>query len=144
MKQLTVGFVFDETLTKVLLVHKQKPDWQVGKLNGMGGKVEDNESPTECMSRECLEETCLDIAVDAWTKFATIKEEEGGRDKAVDFFAASFSGPLTDARKGDYEEVEWFTHNQLPDNCIQNLYFLIPMARETLRGHSAKKITIEY
>ena len=62
MKLLTVGIVFDAKLEQVLLVHKQKPDWQIGKLNGMGGKVEEGESVVECMSRECLEETCIEIS----------------------------------------------------------------------------------
>ena len=72
MKTYTVGFVFDTKLEQVLLLHKQKPDWQVGKLNGMGGKVEAGESRVKCMARECREETCLDIPESAWTHFATI------------------------------------------------------------------------
>lgn len=145
MKLLTVGFVFDATLEQVLLVHKQKPDWQVGKLNGPGGKVEDGETPLQCVARECLEETCLDIPTDDWRHFATILNNGvfDGHKAQIEFYTATYPGQLSDACRGDYEEVEWFNISDLPDNCLQNLYFMIPLAREALRGHTAT-ITIEY
>ncbi len=146
MKIYTVGFVFDAELQRVLLVHKQKPEWQAGKLNGMGGKVEDGETVVECMARECKEETLLDIPTDKWTHFATIINN-GGRSPdlaQIEFYAAIYTGAATDAQKGDYEEVEWIPVNDLPSNCMQNLHFMIPMARETLRGHKAESITIQY
>lgn len=147
MKKLyTVGLVFTPDLEQVLLMHKEKPDWQVGFLNGMGGKVEDGESVVECITRECLEETCLSIPVDDWVQFATIIND-GGRSPdlaQIEFFTAIYSSQTSDAKKGDYEEVEWFSVADLPNNCMQNLYFMIPMARETLRGHNSKSITVVY
>lgn len=46
------GFMFNEDRTRVALIEKQKPDWQRGKLNGIGGKIEDDESPVEAMTSE--------------------------------------------------------------------------------------------
>jgi 8-oxo-dGTP pyrophosphatase MutT (NUDIX family) len=50
-----VGFVFNEDLTEVLLLEKSKKLY-IGKLNGVGGKIEASETPIEAMERELLEE----------------------------------------------------------------------------------------
>ena len=47
--------------TQCLFISKQRPKWQAGRLNGVGGKVEDNEAPIETMKRECFEECGLFI-----------------------------------------------------------------------------------
>ena len=59
MISYVVGLVFDASNTKVLLVRKNRPNWQVGKLNGIGGKVEEGETPYEAVVRECEEECGL-------------------------------------------------------------------------------------
>ena len=59
MISYVVGLVFDASNTKVLLVKKNRPNWQVGKLNGIGGKVEEGETPYEAVVRECEEECGL-------------------------------------------------------------------------------------
>jgi len=145
MELLTVGFVFDASLEHVLLLHKKKPDWQVGRLNGLGGKVEDGETAVACVARECREETCLNIPTERWTKCATVHQTDAtGNEKVVDFFATTHEGDLSDAKRGDYEDVEWFNClAPLPNNTLQNLHFLVPLARETLRGHKAD-VTIQY
>ena len=52
MKLLSLGFIFDATLEQVLLVHKNRPTWQAGRINGVGGKVEDGETPEVALIRE--------------------------------------------------------------------------------------------
>lgn len=44
----------------VALMRKNRPQWQVGKLNGIGGKIEDGETAAEAMRREFQEETGQD------------------------------------------------------------------------------------
>ncbi len=46
----------EPTKRKVLLIRKNHPDYQAGKLNGIGGKVEPGEDPLTAMVRECKEE----------------------------------------------------------------------------------------
>jgi len=52
-----VAFLFSETLDNVWLIEKQKPEWQKGCLNGLGGKIEENESPMDAVIRELNEES---------------------------------------------------------------------------------------
>ena len=52
MEKFTLGFVFNADLAKVLLVHKQRPDWQSGRINGIGGKIVGDESALNCIVRE--------------------------------------------------------------------------------------------
>jgi 8-oxo-dGTP diphosphatase len=42
--QYVLGFLFDPSQKDVVLIKKLKPEWQKGKLNGVGGKIEEGES----------------------------------------------------------------------------------------------------
>jgi len=64
VKRYVVGFMFDEHGGHIALVRKNRPDWQRGMLNGIGGKVEYGEIPVDAMKREFLEETGVDC--DEW------------------------------------------------------------------------------
>lgn len=65
--RMVVGFLFAEGC--VLLQQKSKPDWMSGLWNGIGGKVDFNESADNAMVRECLEET--GCAGGLWQHFCT-------------------------------------------------------------------------
>jgi 8-oxo-dGTP diphosphatase len=52
-----VGFIFNKERTRVALIRKDRPDFQAGKLNGIGGKIEKGEEADHCMVREAIEET---------------------------------------------------------------------------------------
>lgn len=58
-KIVAIGFMFSPDLTEVVLIRKKKPSWQKDKLNGVGGKVEDKETPYHAMVREFEEEAGL-------------------------------------------------------------------------------------
>jgi len=45
------GFLFDMAFKHVALINKVRPDWQKGKLNGIGGKVEPSSPDIPCSSR---------------------------------------------------------------------------------------------
>lgn len=55
-----LGYAFLIETEEVLLIKKTKPAWMVGKLNGVGGKVESEEHPLDSMIREFKEETNID------------------------------------------------------------------------------------
>lgn len=58
-EKYTVAFIFDPSMSKVLLVHKEKPEWQLGKLNGVGGKYEEGEIGVQCIAAKCHPESSL-------------------------------------------------------------------------------------
>lgn len=63
------GFLMDDH-DRVVVVRKLRPRWQAGLLNGVGGKVEDGETPHEAMRREFREEAGLDL--EGWERFAVV------------------------------------------------------------------------
>jgi 8-oxo-dGTP diphosphatase len=61
------GFMFNESTRSVLFIQKNRPDFQKGKWNGIGGKVEPGEQPIDAMVREFREETGVQSAPEDWT-----------------------------------------------------------------------------
>lgn len=62
-----LGFLFDAAFESVVLIKKNKPAWQKGRFNGVGGKIEDNESSNDAMMREFEEEAGLRL--ETWRYF---------------------------------------------------------------------------
>ena len=58
-----VGYCFDPYFEHVVLIEKARPEWQAGKLNGVGGKIEPKETPRRAMVREFQEEAGVYIPV---------------------------------------------------------------------------------
>lgn len=57
MDSYVLGFCFEQRHGHVVLIRKNKPDWQRDHLNGVGGKIEAGETPLQAMIREWYEET---------------------------------------------------------------------------------------
>lgn len=75
-REWVVGFLLDDEAERVVLIRKNRPEWQTGKLNGVGGKVElHDHTLSDAMRREFLEETGADVA--AWERYACLNWEEG-------------------------------------------------------------------
>lgn len=130
-----LGFAFCQYLNQVLVINKTKPDWQVGMFNGVGGKIEPNETPYEAMVREFKEETGADTQVDQWIRFAELRY---GITKPVPAYepeiivhcftavVQQFS-PRKDNPSG--EVARWrAVDTAYEPNYIPNLRWLIPMA----------------
>jgi 8-oxo-dGTP pyrophosphatase MutT (NUDIX family) len=66
MKKYVVTFLFNPGLTRVVLIRKTHPKWMAGKLAGVGGLIEEGETPEAAASREFGEEAGLYIPPDAW------------------------------------------------------------------------------
>jgi 8-oxo-dGTP diphosphatase len=137
VKHYCLGFIFHGD--RVVLISKKRPEWQVGKLNGIGGKVEPGETSVAAMSRECKEETNVFIPESAWTYFATLQ----GDGYIIDVFF-THEGTLTSLKTTTDEEisVEWIDElNRIP--VIPNLRWLIPMAESFRRGEKARRFEIK-
>jgi 8-oxo-dGTP diphosphatase len=155
MMQYVAGFLFDEFREQVVLVHKNRPQWQAGMWNGVGGKIERKtanhtcydiscdvggfdpcqcpyETPVEAMQREFKEEAGLRL--ESWREFAVLTEPAKYQ---VCFLCAfepyyMFEGitTMTD------EEVQAFPIESVllgHVEVIPNLRWLIPMALEQNR-----------
>jgi 8-oxo-dGTP diphosphatase len=70
--EYVLGFTFDAAAERVLLVHKLRPDWQAGKLNGIGGKIEPGEAPIEALVREVSEEAAISTSAAQWRYFGVM------------------------------------------------------------------------
>ena len=120
-KEWVAGFLFLNN--SVALIRKARPEWQRGKLNGVGGKVEKGETPHKAMDREWSEET--EAPSQIWFKFSTL-DWSGGR---VHFFAARTEKAPWSFRRDTDERVEWYAVEETTfAQAIPNLRWLIPMA----------------
>lgn len=125
MKSYVLGFLFNDK-EQVWLIQKTKPEWQTGKLNGIGGKVEDNEDYSDAMVREFKEEAGLNIT--DWKRFCVITDDEEYQIICYVAFSNGIPQTTTD------EVVGLYPANNLPNNVLFNAYWLIPMALKA-RGY---------
>ncbi len=133
MTKYVLGFAFrgGEDFCKVTLIRKNKPDWQAGKYNGVGGKMEisDADSVRIAMAREFLEETGVPTASDSWVHFA----EMVFTDCTVSCLTMVLFPGWSPVTMTD-EKVEEFSIDRIPSTALPNLHWLIPMAIARLQG----------
>jgi len=145
MARYVVGFMFTTNMRRVVLIRKTRPEWQNGKLNGVGGKVEEHEETYAAMAREFREETSVQF--DGWKFFCTLS---AGNDEI--YFAAGCSGSASEVKSPTEEpvfliDVESVEHNRIcvglpmPDpgygdvsvaSAVHNLPWLVRMAIDSL------------
>lgn len=121
------GFMFNKTKTKVALIRKNKPEWQKGLLNGIGGKIEEGEHMIDAMCREFKEETGLKTFYYDWKHLVNL---ESKRDNwIVDFFYSdTLLENLDELKTTTDEEVIIIDVSNLDnESVIPNLRWLIKM-----------------
>lgn len=121
------GFLFSGDRKRVVLVEKIRPDWQRGRLNGVGGKIEASDaSPHAAMVREFEEEAGLRIG--GWEKFCEVRR----LGDLTHFFRAFAEGPLGRVSGMEEEKVSAYPVSEVARlNTMPNLRWLIPMALDT-------------
>ncbi|MGG5812563.1 NUDIX domain-containing protein [Falsiroseomonas sp. CW058] len=67
-----LGFALSLDRRSVMMIRKLRPSWQAGLLNGVGGRIEDGETPAAAMRREGWEEAGVDLD---WSPLATLRGE---------------------------------------------------------------------
>jgi ADP-ribose pyrophosphatase len=90
VKEYVAGFLFDEAKNYVALIRKNRPDWQAGCLNGIGGKVEPGEWTLQTQIREFEEET--GVHYENWELFASIGADRNPRDGSSSWRVYYFRG----------------------------------------------------
>lgn len=76
MTSYVLGFAFSEDDRSVLLILKNRPAFQAGKWNGVGGKIEPSETAQQAMVREFREETGLDWPQEVWEQVGQFGEKD--------------------------------------------------------------------
>lgn len=125
INKFVVGFCFDSKKNYVLLIKKKRPDWQKGLFNGIGGKIEFDESPQEAMNRESLEEA--DLSVD-WFYRGIMKGTNNDKTKFECSIFSAYDDAVNHFKQMEDEKLYLISVHQLSQiKTIENLYFLIPM-----------------
>ena len=131
VKKYVVGFAFDENKRRVLLIKKNRPEWQKGKLNGIGGSMEEGETPLETMIREFREETAVELT--NWEHYCTrIFKDAETVDSIVHYFRI-FDVDLSKCKQNTDEIlVSYLVRDTLcltnPEFVIYNTPWLVSMA----------------
>lgn len=140
MTAYTVGFIFDQTFEHVLLMHKTKPAWQAGKINGLGGKIEPGEDMYDCIVREIREESALETQKDQWVFVGNVSSDT----VSLDVLGYVYEGNHNDAKTTEGEVVEWFPVASLPENVISNLTWIIPMTIDKIQNQVFDSFSMKF
>ena len=130
MTAYVVGFALDR-LGRVALIEKNRPAWQAGKLNGIGGKIEETDHyPLNAMRREFEEET--GVYVHDWDHFVTMTFPGA----EIFFYRARVDDEVLDSLWTNTDETVRVVHvRRVLDGArgpiIPNLSWLLPLAAYT-------------
>lgn len=136
MTKYVCGFMFNSDLTEVALIEKQKPVWQKGLLNGIGGKIEDSDIiGWYAMVREFYEETGLKTNTEQWLHLINLI----GEDWSVEFYCGVESEKFEYIETKESEEVLKIPVDSLDHYpTIDNLQWLIPMSIYKLKNNNIR------
>lgn len=148
-REMVAGFCFDDTGHNLALIEKQKPEWQIGKFNAIGGKIEINEhkshidnsvvftfeEPELAMEREFYEEAGEVIESDEWSPCVTLS----GKDFVVYFFKVFNTEHFCNITTNENEIIYKLTVanflNNYKQKLISNLQWMIPLCLDLSLKH---------
>ncbi len=132
MNNYIIGFAYSKDKSKLALIKKNRPAWQEGLFNGIGGKLERfDPSPADGITREFSEETGVFIPAKNWKNFGLLM----GPDYEITLFK-TFTDDIFNVKSVTDEIVHIFDTNAIPfAECISNLAWIIPMSLETWTKH---------
>ena len=99
----TTTLCYIENDDKYLMLHRVKKhnDMNEGKWIGVGGHVESQESPEECLVREVKEETGLTLTSYKFRGLVTFISNECEPELMCVFTADGYTGELVECNEGD-------------------------------------------
>ena len=104
MKNTTLCYLEQNGCYLMLHRVKKKQDENAGKWIGIGGKLEENESPEECCCREFLEETGLTLTDYRYRGLVTFVSDEAPTEYMHLFTATGWTGTPHPCDEG---ELAW-------------------------------------
>lgn len=132
------GFMFTPDYKQVYLIRKNRPDWQKGKLNGIGGKIEPGESAFRAMVREFNEEA--GIETHNWFHFCTLDLSRGG---SIYCYWGTLRGTEKPVTKTDELVMVYDVKDLQLLGTMPNVQWLIPMARSFNRGEKCVSFVVK-
>lgn len=140
-----LGFMFSHDKQRVALIKKEKPEWQRGKLNGIGGKIEEGESPVEAMVREFREEGGVDTPPAQWLQYCIMGCPTGDDPWQVYCFTTI----------GDVDHLHTVTSEKITleyticvrpfePKTVENLSWLVPLALDHLEDRRPLTAHVKY
>jgi 8-oxo-dGTP diphosphatase len=113
----TLGYVLSPDRKRVLMVHRnaRPDDHQLGKYNGLGGKIERDEDVVACMRREIREEAAIECesmqlrGTISWPGFGRNGEDWLGFVFIIDGWSGT---PLESNAEG---ALEWVEVERIPE-----------------------------
>jgi 8-oxo-dGTP diphosphatase len=147
MTEYVAGYMFSPDLSRVALIKKNKPAWQAGLLNGIGGKVEPGETAHEAMVREFGEETGCETTMETWRQYCDMGGTNLPDNEAfqVSFFAAV--GDLGQLRTVTGEAlciVNVQEIHPLRKDLVENVPWLVPLAIDHLCDRRPSYVEASY
>lgn len=121
---------------------KNKPDWQKGCLNGIGGKIEEGEKPIDAVFRELEEEA---VVSDAYLKYLGIMRCTNNDN--TDFSVYVYTGiTKNDLAPQEDEPIVLIKPKDIKKhNHIKNVPMLVEASKYLLTGKSHfKNLIMEY
>lgn len=108
MKLATLCYIKDSGKTLMLHRIKKENDMHEGKWNGLGGKIDEGETPEECVIREVKEESGITIKNPVMKGILTFPAFDDNDEWRVFVFTASeYEGtPAKSNREGNLEWVD--------------------------------------
>ena len=125
-----------------LMLHRVKKEHDVNrdKWVGIGGKLEENESPEDCLRREVYEETGLTLTDYRYCGLVTFVSDRWEGEYMHLFHATGFTGDLKECDEGVLEWLPWERLPQLPAATAEQLpaqVTIVGLSRLVLTSHLA-------
>ncbi len=127
---------------KTLMLHRVKKENDIhhDKWNGLGGKMEANESPEDAVKREILEESGLILEDSQLKGVITYPQTNNDEEWIVFVFTANkFTGELIECNEGN---LEWIENSKIKDLYMwEGDYLFLPLLKK--KGFFSGKITYD-
>lgn len=109
-----------------IMIQKNRPDWQKGKFNYVGGKIENDETPLNSAIREFYEETGVQTDEKTWEYKGVLYRDSGQNQFKIWIYYAK--NEIFKNCKTMTDEKIYFKNDYI--NCLSNIEWLTKMMED--------------